>query len=126
MVNFPCRSTSTKYQPHPKWHWQVYLVHPPMAAMSMDVQVHALSGVLLCAVQVQGSQTVADLKGLIHESAQIKPAVQKLLLGRSVLRNTDCLSELFTQGIGGWVTAVFWFGRNKTNRQISRGFRSCG
>ena len=66
---------------------------------AMDVEVHALSGVLLCALQVQGNQTVADLKGLVHKSTQIKPAVQKLLLGPSVLRNTDSLSELLTQGI---------------------------
>ncbi|CAE7385617.1 unnamed protein product [Symbiodinium natans] len=65
---------------------------------AMDVEVHALSGVLLCALQVQGNQTVADLKGLVHKSTQIKPAVQKLLLGPSVLRNTDSLSELLTQG----------------------------
>eukprot|EP00439_Symbiodinium_sp_Y106_P052425 s3710_g7.t1 len=64
----------------------------------MDVEVHGLSGNLLCCLEVQAAQTVADLKELIHKATQIKTNLQKLLLGNELLRNTDSCGEILTQG----------------------------
>ena len=63
----------------------------------MDVEVHGLSGNLLCCLEVQAAQTVADLKELIHKATQIKTNLQKLLLGNELLRNTDSCGEILTR-----------------------------
>lgn len=60
--------------------------------------MQGLSGNLLCCLEVQAAQTVADLKELIHKATHIKTNLQKLLLGNELLRNTDSCGEILTQG----------------------------
>ena len=67
-------------------------------ACGMEVEVQGLSGNLLCCLEVQAAQTVADLKELIHKATHIKTNLQKLLLGNELLRNTDSCGEILTQG----------------------------
>ena len=64
----------------------------------MEVAVRALSGDLLCSFEVLATQTVADLKELIRKSTQIKPNLQKLLLGVKLLSNGEALGSLLTEG----------------------------
>ena len=64
----------------------------------MDVEVRGLAGGLLCSLKVQGTETVAQLKELIHKDTQIKPNLQKLLLGVQLLRNSDVLGEFLAEG----------------------------
>ncbi|CAE6935498.1 unnamed protein product [Symbiodinium sp. CCMP2592] len=86
----------------------------------MDVEVHGLSGNLLCCLEVQAAQTVADLKELIHKATQIKTNLQKLLLGNELLRNTDSCGEILTQGT---VNAIVLLQTDKWIEEVAQDWR---